>query len=165
MSVSGSVWCFGLGSQGRLGQGFQTGNVYSPSDIPAVKLDGISGKAISVTVGDRHSCALMASGEVRCWGGGQYIGLGSDSNVLDPSLVDSVAFGPAKSFMHLTCGEVIMCVSSTVLPASPTAIRTTDQEGSFRLDAPPLVAASLPSPALWLASSRLRSIPLSASVM
>jgi alpha-tubulin suppressor-like RCC1 family protein len=59
---SGHVDCWGNNSDGELGDG-TTGE---PSDTP-VEVLGIS-DAVEVAVGDSHSCALLSSGRVYCWG-------------------------------------------------------------------------------------------------
>jgi alpha-tubulin suppressor-like RCC1 family protein len=60
----GSVRCWGVGAQGQLGAG--NTNSYGDDEPPA--LVDLGGAATDVDVGARHSCALMASGSVRCWG-------------------------------------------------------------------------------------------------
>jgi len=58
----GSVWCWGLNSDGQLGNGTQTDH----EDLP-VRVKGVS-DAVAVGGGNEHTCALLASGGVACWG-------------------------------------------------------------------------------------------------
>jgi alpha-tubulin suppressor-like RCC1 family protein len=61
VEADGSVWCWGGGSLGQLGDGLQ-----SNSDVP-VKIS--SGAVfLYVTAGDRHSCAVDEFGDAYCWG-------------------------------------------------------------------------------------------------
>lgn len=59
--ADGSVWCWGLGSSGELGNGSVAG-----STVPTRVL-GLP-PASSVTTGWAHSCALTWDGAAYCWG-------------------------------------------------------------------------------------------------
>lgn len=64
---SGSeLWCWGRGSFGRLGTGDEAN-----ADVPA-RVTGLPpGVDIAgVAIGYTHACALLADGELWCWGGG-----------------------------------------------------------------------------------------------
>jgi hypothetical protein len=50
------------------------------SDAP-VPVSGLSGIATAVTTGKEHSCALLSSGKVECWGGNERGQLGNGSRV------------------------------------------------------------------------------------
>lgn len=63
VTQSGGVSCMGLGADGQLGNGER-----STEDRP-VAVKGIS-DAVKVSAGSAHACALLATGEVRCWGAG-----------------------------------------------------------------------------------------------
>lgn len=71
LSSAGDVRCWGDNRFGQLGQG-NTDAVGgagrpAPSAVPVVDLGG---PALQVAAGARHTCALMATGTVRCWGSG-----------------------------------------------------------------------------------------------
>ncbi|MFT4036309.1 MAG: hypothetical protein QM679_12115, partial [Patulibacter sp.] len=68
----GSVWCWGGGDYGQLGNG-STSDSSSP-----VAVSGLS-DAVSVSAGDYHSCAVRSGGSVACWGNGYYGQLGNGS--------------------------------------------------------------------------------------
>ncbi len=64
---SGAVWCWGSGAFGRLGN-----NSTSDSPVP-VQVAGVGGSgwlsgATDVSAGGAHSCAVLGSGSVVCWG-------------------------------------------------------------------------------------------------
>lgn len=64
---SGSIRCWGAGGSGQLGHGNteRIGDDETPAssgDIP------LGGRAIQVSAGDSHTCAILESGAVRCWG-------------------------------------------------------------------------------------------------
>ena len=59
----GSVKCWGLGSEGRLGSGNNNRNV--PSDVPSFSHNRT---ATQISIGHSTTCALMNDGSVVCWG-------------------------------------------------------------------------------------------------
>lgn len=62
IDMAGALWCWGYNFNGQLGDGSQTAR---PVPVPAA---GIASGAIAVAAGHAHTCALLANGEVRCWG-------------------------------------------------------------------------------------------------
>ncbi|KRA31045.1 MULTISPECIES: RCC1 domain-containing protein [unclassified Nocardioides] len=82
--TDGSVRCWGRGANGRLGSG-NTSNIgddETPASLPAVNLGG---PAVAITAGGMHTCAILGSGAVRCWGlndVGQ-LGIGSTATIGD----------------------------------------------------------------------------------
>ncbi len=85
VQASGEIRCWGKGQYGRLGGGLgdDASSIERPSPtqvcetgrvgVDCVPLSG----ATRVVLGDRHSCAIVAGGEVRCWGSHTYGQLGS----------------------------------------------------------------------------------------
>ena len=59
----GAVLCWGSDASGQLGDG-----AIAPSKPTPQPVAGIT-DAIELAIGDDHSCALLAGGSVRCWGG------------------------------------------------------------------------------------------------
>jgi prepilin-type N-terminal cleavage/methylation domain-containing protein len=85
-----NVYCWGLGSSGRLGNGST-----SSSSVPvAVTTSGaLSGKTITdLLKGDDHYCAVASDNKMYCWGYGGYgqLGNNSTSNATTPGLVLNV---------------------------------------------------------------------------
>ena len=60
---AGAVWCWGLDDVGQLGQLTVTGATHSTAI--AVSL---TSWAIDLTAGSAHACAVVWSGDVKCWG-------------------------------------------------------------------------------------------------
>ncbi len=118
---SGEVWCWGLNEHGQLGDGTRTTEtVTSPCDQPDYLLSAITttGRAVpmpvlgltdavQVSAGRDHTCAVLRSGEVRCWGAGRDGLLGNGSTeeegsplptpVLDLTDAVEVSAGPAHT--------------------------------------------------------------------
>ncbi|KRA31007.1 MULTISPECIES: RCC1 domain-containing protein [unclassified Nocardioides] len=97
----GSVVCWGSGTFGRLGYGNtqNIGDNETPADAGAVRLGG---RAVLVTAGLFHTCALLDEGEMRCWGFGQAgaLGYGNKEHIGDdetPASVPPVLVAEATS--------------------------------------------------------------------
>jgi alpha-tubulin suppressor-like RCC1 family protein len=95
----GSVRCWGEGTLGRLGYGNTTkvGDNELPSTRGPVDLGGA---AVQIAAGGTHTCAVLDTGAVRCWGFGLYgqLGYGNTLNVGDsatrlPSAAGDVPVG------------------------------------------------------------------------
>lgn len=108
-----TVRCWGASVAGALGAAL-VGNIGDnelPSSIPPV---AIGEEAIDIAVGDQHSCALLLSGNVRCWGNFQFIGIPNLSqNIGDnetPEFSENVFLGAkAKSISadhFYTCAQL-----------------------------------------------------------
>ncbi len=70
--AEGNVRCWGSGADGRLGYG--TDKSVGDGAGPSVEEAGdvsVGGPVAAVTAGDAHTCALLLSGDVRCWGDGK----------------------------------------------------------------------------------------------
>jgi alpha-tubulin suppressor-like RCC1 family protein len=79
--TSGKVDCWGLGEYGELGNGtFYTTSPYGsavPLAVKGVGGTGTLGAVASLTSDDYGSCVLLTSGQVDCWGLGEYGELGN----------------------------------------------------------------------------------------
>jgi cysteine-rich repeat protein len=95
MVGSGAVKCWGNGLSGKLGYGIlQTiGDDETPASVGFV---AVGGPALQVTAGRHHSCAVLQSGLVRCWGGSYYgeLGYGNQITIGDDELPASA--GPVS---------------------------------------------------------------------
>jgi cysteine-rich repeat protein len=84
VTFAGKVHCWGNNTYGQLGHGTTTqiGDTELPSTVAAVDLGG---NAVSLALGEYHSCALLDTGDVRCWGRANVgqLGLGSTTNLGD----------------------------------------------------------------------------------
>ncbi len=73
VSTQGQVWCWGDNSYGQLARNPST---FFQSAVP-VMISGIGG-AVQVAVGQESVCALLANGEVWCWGSQTWSQLGNN---------------------------------------------------------------------------------------
>ncbi len=101
LTQPGSVACWGANNAGQLGDGTTTAASFPVSVV------GLSSDVIALTAGAEHTCALLQSGGIKCWGGnlsGQ-LGDGSQINRLIP--VDVIGLG--SSGMALDAGSAHTC--------------------------------------------------------
>lgn len=80
----GAVRCWGRNDQGQLGYG----NTMSIGDdeLPSVAGDvDVGGPVVQVVTGYLHTCALLETGAVRCWGDNALGQLGSGGSVVEPN--------------------------------------------------------------------------------
>ncbi len=105
----GSVRCWGLGRDGRLGYG-NTNNVTDPRSVGPVDL-GPGRTATAISAGAGHTCAVLDDGSVRCWGygGDGRLGYGNKDNVADPGSVGPVDLGRGRTAKAVAAGTAHTC--------------------------------------------------------
>ena len=91
---SGDLRCWGRGTFGQLGYGstFDYGGVLA--DLPMTKLVPFVGKAAKLSVGGDHTCVLLDTGYVACWGENQYgqLGYNTTDDVGDSEAVSNFGY-------------------------------------------------------------------------
>lgn len=107
--------CWGFGGSGQLGYGSSSniGDIYSPANAGDVAIILEPRRIIQVACGAAHTCALLESGKVRCWGFGLYgqLGYGNSSNVGDSSSLLPFNSGDVNvsSAVFITAGGAHTC--------------------------------------------------------
>lgn len=107
LGTHGKVYCWGDNTSGALGSG-TTDSHQDPFPIDDSSIS--SSTFIDVAVGDQHSCAMSAEGEVFCWGAAGLIGDGTSEERLTPT---PLALNPPKTFVSLAAGADHSCAITT----------------------------------------------------
>lgn len=98
---TGTVKCWGRNLTGQLGNGTTTHPTTTPTDVSLIS------NAVSVSTGGDNSCALLSSGEIKCWGNNTNgpVGDGTTSRRTTPVLVTSIG----TNGVAVTSGDNHMC--------------------------------------------------------
>jgi alpha-tubulin suppressor-like RCC1 family protein len=81
LTTAGGVKCWGEGSKGELGNGG------TADSVTAVQVTGLTSNVLDVEVGNGQggggfACALLSGGGVKCWGDGEWSGMGNGTNTV-----------------------------------------------------------------------------------
>jgi hypothetical protein len=82
LMANGAVRCWGRGDAGQLGHDSVANIADGVAGDPSIKEAGkvpLGGTAVAVSAGDLHTCAVLTTGAVRCWGYGGQGQLGHDT--------------------------------------------------------------------------------------
>ena len=101
LSTGGGLRCWGDNGKGQLGNG-STEFTGLPVDV-----SGLSSGVTAVAIGWRHTCALLANGDVKCWGDNQRGQLG-DGTLLQREVPVTVQ-GLGAGVTGLALGDVHSC--------------------------------------------------------
>ena len=116
MLSSGAVQCWGWNTYGQLGNGSTT-DTSNP-----VSVIGISSSATSVSAGDVHSCAVLSSGAVQCWGenGSGQLGNGNTTNSQTPVAVTGLNLGFVGIIPQIKLATADSTgIRATIVPTAP----------------------------------------------
>jgi alpha-tubulin suppressor-like RCC1 family protein len=82
--ATGEVWCWGNGQTGRLGYG-SADTIGDNETLGDAGVVSVGGAVVQIVAGVNHTCALLATGKVRCWGssGAGQLGYGNVESIGD----------------------------------------------------------------------------------
>jgi alpha-tubulin suppressor-like RCC1 family protein len=121
-TASGGAQCWGTNDKGQLGNGNTTASPSTAVTVLTAASTPLQG-VVSVSTGDKHSCALLETGAVHCWGdnsrgqigspvGGMALG-GSALFAQAVSGLPSVSGPPPKARQAIFAGANSSCVAFT----------------------------------------------------
>ena len=123
VNTSGDVKCLGINTYGQLGRGdtttFGTTSTEVGVNLSAVNL-GDESSAVQVAVAENFSCALLLTGEVKCWGKNDYgqLGIGNTNSIGDGTgemgnNLTAVPFSSTIKVQSLGAGGINTCATLT----------------------------------------------------
>lgn len=101
LTSAGGVKCWGLNSSGQLGDN-SLFNRASPVDV-----QGLTANVAGITAGSNHTCALLKSGGMKCWGSNANGQLGDNSTIQRSTAVDVI--GLANGVAAIAAGGAHTC--------------------------------------------------------
>ena len=104
LTTAGAVKCWGYNGNGQLGNGTTT---QPPSPV---SVTGLSSGVVAITAGNSHTCALLSTGAVRCWGANWSGRLGDGTTISQSTPVAVVGLG--ASVAAISAGDSHTCALS-----------------------------------------------------
>jgi alpha-tubulin suppressor-like RCC1 family protein len=105
VTSGGGMKCWGGNTEGELGNN-STSDSLVPTNVARLKT-GVR----AITAGIMHTCALTASGGVKCWGWNAYGQLGTNSNT--ERHLPTAVFGLSKGIATISAGLYHTCAVTT----------------------------------------------------
>ena len=105
LTTSGGMKCWGANSSGQLGDGTNT-NHLTPIDVPSLT-SGVT----AIALGAVHTCAVVATGGVKCWGANGNGQMGNNTTTGSMYPVD--VSGLASGVTAITAGFAHTCARTT----------------------------------------------------
>ena len=125
VKTNGSAWCWGRDRHGQLGTSTPVTQIcpgigQACSHTPQA-VQGISSGATWISVKDHGACTLLTNGDLECWGAGNFLDGGGQTDV--PVVVDFCDLCEASSCTGATpvCGWSGTCGTCTEDSQCPTA--------------------------------------------
>ena len=109
LRTNGTVVCWGLGLYGQLGYG-DTSSI-GDDETPGIREVPVGGAVRQISAGSLHTCAVLSTGSVRCWGRGAdgRLGYGTTNNVFNPAVAGDVDLGPDVQVERVSAGDRHTC--------------------------------------------------------
>ena len=117
VETGGAVECLGADASGQLASGSTQSHRFTAGSV-----SGISSAVVDVAIGDLHSCALLATGAVKCWGANASGQLGDGSRVVRTSAVTA---GTLNASPTTTTTSAPSTTAPTTLASTTTLAATT----------------------------------------
>jgi alpha-tubulin suppressor-like RCC1 family protein len=115
LTTSGSVYCWGANSNGRIGDG-TTIQRNTPVQVVGWGGSGYLTDVVEISAGGYHTCALKSTGSVYCWGANAYGKLGDNTTTqrLTPVRVHGVGdSGYLTGISNISAGDNHTCASAS----------------------------------------------------
>ena len=150
---TGTAVCWGSDGNGRLGNGAVTGNQGTPTPValPAGR------RAVSISAGWEHTCAVLDDGSAACWGADGSERLGNGAVAGDQQLPSPVALPAGRRAVTISAGWEHSCAT---LDDGSAVCWGSDASG--QLGNGPAVATTQPVPAPVTLPAGRRAVAITA---
>ncbi len=111
LAESGSVECWGSNDYGQLGDGT------TASRTAPVSVQGLAGSAAAIAAGAQSTCALLADGQVQCWGSntvGQLADGSGPEQFISPGVSNDGPFTALAADCAITTAGGVVCWGNNV---------------------------------------------------
>ena len=108
MLAGGGVQCWGKNDSGQLGDGTQT------QRLTPVAVKGLGGTVVALAAGRCHTCALLATGAIECWGCNASGQLGDGDNADSSAPVQVAGIGSGATAIATTWDHTCAVVGGGV---------------------------------------------------
>jgi hypothetical protein len=118
ITADGGVKCWGANDFGQLGDGTKL-HRYLPVDVV-----GLDEKVTAISAGGTHTCAVLESGRLKCWGSNSARKASISRNVpaADKYLFPVDALDPEIGVLTVTAGEIQTCAVTDQASTPPGAV-------------------------------------------
>ncbi len=157
LTTAGGVQCWGGNASGQLGDG-TTRTIPVPRQV-----SGLTSGVVAIAAGQKHTCALMMGGAVRCWGGNGVGQLGDGQRPTDSTTPVTVT-GLGGSAVALAAGMNHSCASTSTGATLCWGDNTSGQLGdgsAAASQASPVAVQGLPVATVALAAGQKHTCALS----
>lgn len=105
---SGKVRCWGSNGSSQLGHGASSGNIGDNEHPDSAGDMNLGAVAVQLATGANHTCALLDTGGVRCWGYNNFGQIGNNSTSITPSPFE-VNLGAGSRALQVAAGDNHTC--------------------------------------------------------
>lgn len=104
---SGAVKCWGSNNYGQLGNGTVADHSRTPVDVI-----GLNSGVVAIDVGTAHTCALLSSGSMKCWGSNEHGELGDGTRNNRSTPIDVVGLSGTINLVSAGGGYTCAVINS-----------------------------------------------------
>ncbi len=123
LTLSGGVKCWGSNTMGQGGNGTTTSPITVPTDVT-----GLTSGVAAISAGYNHTCALLTTGGMKCWGNNFYGHLGDGTTTQRTTPVD--VSGMTSGVARISAGENFTCAITSAGAARCWGLNASGQLGN-----------------------------------